>query len=511
MNRTLSHSNGANKFCAFLLEVGMTPSSPLHVAAAPPGIALDDAFLVEVRPLSQIDGANQAWTKVPTYATDVATANLSGNQFHRYGVSIVSFDMAQPVQIRARYTRGKVDRATIRPLSRAISTAVETDTVSFTLEIPQDIMLEINGDKHQALHVLTNGIDPGDPTGDSDGIWYFGPGINNGSAYTKVTDGVNLYVPSDTTVYLASGAFVTFRLNFFEVSNSSVRGQGFIYSPQGGYKHRELGGAIHMSRARGIVVEKVTSLGANGFSLSAGECTNIHVNGYRSFSSAGNGDGVDFFCSSDVTIENCFLRNSDDTIALYSHRWDWYGDSENIIIRDCVLLPDIAHPINMGTHGNPARPETTRNVLISNIDILDHEENQLWYQGCIAINVADRNLFCDIRVENVRVEKITKGQLFNLRVMQNAMWTTAPGRGIRNVIFKDITLDLVESKTVNPSQILGYDQSNCIENVTFENLKIGDLVICSTMRKPRWYMMEDFVPVFVNEHVKGLKFVETTN
>ncbi|KAK6212486.1 hypothetical protein LQW54_005260 [Pestalotiopsis sp. IQ-011] len=415
--------------------------------------------------------------------------------------------MGAPVEIRARYTRDTIATARIRPLSRAIDTVIQGDTVSFMLHEPRDVMLELNGDKYQALHVLVNGIDSGQPTSDGDGIWYFGPGLNNGAAAVKATDGVNLYVPSNTTVYLASGAFITFRLNFIGVSNSSVRGHGFISGPQGGYKHRELGGVIHMSQSHGIVVEKVTSLGANGFSLSAGECKNIHVNGYRSFSSAGNGDGIDFFCSSDVVIENCFLRNSDDTIALYSHRWDWYGDSENITIRDCVLLPEIAHPINMGTHGNPAQPETTRNVTISNIDILDQEENQLWYQGCIAINVADRNLFCDIHVENVRVEKITKGQLFNLRVMQNAMWTTAPGRGIRNVTFKNISLNLTESETVNPSQILGYDEHNCIENVTFENLKIGETVICAEMKKPRWYMVEDFVPVFVNEHVKALRFI----
>jgi hypothetical protein len=492
-----------------LLEYKMTTKSPLYVPELPSEVAADDSFLVEIRPLLQ--SADRAWTRVPTCATEVAKPNLQGNTFHKHVVSVASFDMGAPIEIRARYTRHQVTKATVRPLSRDIDAVIlGGDVVTFTLQKPQDVMLELNGDKYQALHVLANRLNADRPTGDSDGVWFFGPGINNGAASSRVTDGVNLHVPSDTTVYLASGAYITFRLNFVGVSNSSVRGHGFICSPQGGYKQRELGGAIHMSKAHDILVENITSLCANGFSLSAGECTRVRVDGYRSFSSAGNGDGIDFFCSSDITIENCFLRNSDDTIALYSHRWDWYGDSENITIRNCVLLPDIAHPINMGTHGNPAKPETTRNVRISNIDILDHEENQLWYQGCVAINAADRNLFCNIHIENVRVEKITKGQLFNLRVMQNAMWTTAPGRGIRDVTFKNISLSLEESKTVNPAQILGYDQDNYIDNVTFENLKIGQSVICSEIKKPHWYMMEDFVPVFVNEHVKGLKFIQAT-
>lgn len=193
-------------------------------------------------------------------------------------------------------------------------------------------MLEINEDKWKALHILTNGIDQNAPTQDTDVVWYFGPGINQGSSYATVIDGVNLMVPSGKTTHLAGGAFITCRLNSVDVSNSAVRGHGFILGPKGGYTYREREGAIHMSRAKNNCVEEVTSLGANGFSLSAGECHGVMIDKFRSFSSAGNGDGIDIFCSMEITIQNCFLRNSDDTIALYSHRWDWYGDSKNIVI-----------------------------------------------------------------------------------------------------------------------------------------------------------------------------------
>jgi hypothetical protein len=160
----------------------------------------------------------------------------------------------------------------------------------------------------------------------------------------------------------------------------------------------------------------------------------------------------------------------------------------------------------VGTHGNPEKPETFSNIHISDIDILDHCENQLWYQGCISINAGDENLVQDVLVENVRVEKITKGQLFNIRVMKNAMWTTAPGRGVKNVTLRNIELDTERSETVNPSQILGFDTNRRVENVTVENLKIGGKYIYDGMVKPRWYMVSDFVPLFVNEHVGSLVF-----
>jgi hypothetical protein len=358
-------------------------------------------------------------------------------------------------------------------------------------------MLQVNGDKWQALHLLVNPVDESAPTGDSEDVWYFGPGLNNGTAYAHVKDG-DLHVPSGKTVYLAGGAFLNARINLNNVKDAAVRGHGFIFEPKNG--------AILIERSSNIVVERVTSLSAGGFSLTTGEAHGVHVNNYRSFSSAGNGDGVDFFCSTDVLVENCFLRNSDDTVAIYGHRWDYCGDTKNITVRNCTLLPDIAHAVQIGTHGNPAKPERFSNISISNIDVLDHEENQAWYQGALAINAGDDNLIEDVLFEDIRVEKITKGQLINIRVMQNSMWTTAPGRGIRNVTVRNMSLDLDNSKAVYPSQILGYDGQRNIEGVRFQNLWIGNRHIYEGMSKPRWYMVSDFVPLFANEHVSGLTF-----
>ncbi|KAK6074698.1 hypothetical protein SCUP515_06327 [Seiridium cupressi] len=474
----------------------MSTSGQINTYPAVESIPLSDAFVVKAR----LAGTQDDWTIVVAYSVDVADVNTTRNEFNRYPIAVASLDVSGPVEIKVEYTTSKIETATIRPVSLGVKTSVENgQTIFFTLEKRTDVMVEINGDKWKALHVLVNEVETDAPTDDAEDLWYFGPGLNNGSAFSKVTDG-NLMVPSDTTVYLAGGAFLNAKLNFVGVSNASVRGHGFTWNGPNG-------GAILIERSTNTLVEGVTSLGATGFSLTTGEAKGVHVKGYRSFSSHGNGDGVDFFCSRDVLVEDCFLRNSDDTVAIYGHRWDYHGDTADITIRNCTLLPDIAHAVMIGTHGSPARPETFRNIRIENIDILDHYENQLWYQGCISVNAADENLIEDVRVEDVRVEKISKGQLVNIRTMQNAMWTTAPGRGVRNVTFKNMELDMDNSKIVNPSQILGYDGSRKVENVTFVNLKIGGELVHDGMRKPRWYMVSDFVPMFVNEHVDNVKFV----
>ncbi|KAK2596407.1 hypothetical protein N8I77_013298 [Diaporthe amygdali] len=472
----------------------MNVSGGIRAHAVPEGVTASNDFVVQAR----IAGSD-TWSSLPPYSVYGAEQNLTRNQFNLYPITISSLDYNQgPLEVRAQYKAGVVHSALIRPISLGIEATIDGDVIGFTLNRHVDLILEINNDKWQALHLLTNEIDTNAPTKDSENVWYFGPGLNNGSAYAKV-DGGNLTVPSDTTVYLDSGAFLNARILFNNVSNSGIRGHGFLYnSPNGG--------AILIERSSNIFVEGVTSFNATGFSLTAGEAKNVHIDHYRSFSSHGNGDGLDFFCSQDILAENCFLRNSDDTLAIYGHRWDYYGETRNITLRDSVLLPDIAHPINIGTHGNPESPESLSGIHISNIDILDHNEGQMWYQGCIAINAADANDVHEVLVENVRVEKITKGQLVNLRVMQNGRWTTAPGSKISNVTFRNLELNLENSKIVNPSQILGYDSARNIQNVTFENLKIGEELVHEGLAKPNWFMVSDYVPLFANEHALNVSF-----
>ncbi|KAL1849338.1 hypothetical protein Daus18300_013311 [Diaporthe australafricana] len=472
----------------------MNTSSGIRVHAVPEGVTASNDFIVQAR-----IGESGTWYSLPSYSVNGAEQNLTRGQFNLHPITISSLDYTQgPLEVRAQYNAGAVHSATVRPLSLGIETLVEGNVISFTLERHVDLMLQVNNDKWQALHLLTNEIDENAPSQDSEKVWYFGPGLNNGSAYEKV-DGGNLTVPSNTIVYLDSGAFLNARIHFNNVSNSGIRGHGFLYdSPNGG--------AILIERSFNVSVEGVTSLNASGFTLTTGEARNVHINRYRSFTSTGNGDGLDFFCSQDILAENCFLRNSDDNIAIYGHRWDYYGETRNITFRDSVVLPDIAHPINIGTHGNPESPETLSGIHISNIDILDHNEGQMWYQGCIAINAGDANHVQEVLVEDVRVERITKGQLVNLRVMQNGRWTTAPGSSIRNVTFRNLELALENSKIVNPSQILGYNSTRNVQNVAFENLKIGGELVHEAMAKTPWFLVSDYVPLFANEHALNVSF-----
>ena len=51
-----------------------------------------------------------------------------------------------------------------------------------------------------------------------------------------------------------------------------------------------------------------------------------------------------------------------------------------------------------------------RILVFRNIDILEHDEDDVPYQGCMAIDAGDRNRVKNILFEDIRVESIQRGE-----------------------------------------------------------------------------------------------------
>ena len=48
-----------------------------------------------------------------------------------------------------------------------------------------------------------------------------------------------------------------------------------------------------------------------------------------------------------VTVEDVFLRNNDDTFAIYNHRWWYWEGIDNIHICRATIFNDLVHPFNL--------------------------------------------------------------------------------------------------------------------------------------------------------------------
>ncbi len=158
----------------------------------------------------------------------------------------------------------------------------------------------------------------------------------------------------------------------------------------------------------------------------------------------------------------------------------------------------------IGLHSETPEQEEISNVLYRDIDILEHAENQLDYQGCIGINDGDDILVKGVTFENFHIESIRKGMLLNIRVCFNKKYCTTPGRGIEDIVLRNISYTGSEP---NLSIIAGYDQSRMVKNIRFENLIVNGRIIADDMKeKPAWYKTADMANIYVNDHVEGLTF-----
>ncbi|MDQ0598046.1 hypothetical protein QF037_002391 [Streptomyces canus] len=455
----------------------------LVVFPIPSGVPTNSSFSVKARTA----GGN--WQTVPVYRARAKQIDANTGSGPVFNSSVATFDFTGTVEVAVTSAKGAIGSAKIRPLSYGTRFTVDGDTVSFTLTEPRNLSIEIDGEIFNNLQLHANPIETHVPDPDDPDVIYFGPGLH------KTTDNV-VKVPSGKTLYLAGGAVLTSRVEFVNVENARLIGRGVLYNSPSG---------VLLQYAKNIEIDGILVLNpSSGYSVTVGQSKQVTIRNLHSYSHGQWGDGIDVFSSEDVLIEGVWMRNSDDCIAIYAHRWDYYGDCRNITVRNSTLWADVAHPINVGTHGNTDKPETIENLVFSNIDILDHREPQMDYQGCIALNPGDSNLLSNVRAQDIRVEDFRWGQLINMRVMYNKSYNTSVGRGIDGVFIRNMTYTGTHA---NPSIMVGYDADHAIKNVTFQNLVINGKMIGNGMKKPGWYKFTDIMPAYANEHVITPRFL----
>ncbi|MDT3401144.1 glycosyl hydrolase family 28 protein [Mucilaginibacter terrae] len=482
-----------------LLFTGKYAKAKLLTYPVPLGIIKQSAFSIRVRE------ALLSWQPIEIYSANVA--KTSANHFSPVKTSFGYFDCDNNVEIEVT-VKNYIKSARVSPAKYGIVPQIKNNKIVFLLKPGQKISLEINGDIYNNLQLFANQILDKEYVKTDTSLIYFGPGIHNLGRRR---------LNSNETLYIAGGAVVYGSLIIDHAENVKICGTGILaqledFFPNKFLKHTKVNPLSIGERADQILISFSKNVTIDGicvlphkYSVLIGNSDGVTIQNFKAFSFEGNADGIDIFCSKNINISHIFMRNSDDCIAVYGHRWGYYGNTSNVNVNDAALWADVAHPILIGTHGDSNQPDTLERMRFSDLSILNHHENQLDYQGCIALNAGDDNLIRDITFENVNVERISKGQLINLRVINNRKYNTSPGNRIENILFKNLHYS---GLGVPLSIFTGYDSTRNIRNIVFVNLKIGNKVISDTMDgKPSYYKTGDMANIFWSEHVQNVSFI----
>ena len=469
---------------------GVKAGAKLHsitTYAAPAGAPLKHDYDVFIQPRGQ-----KEWTKIDTYMAKVNAPQADGT--HKISeISYSFFDFTGDVFVRVVTKNKKFNSARIRPDYRGTIANVQNDSVvQFLLFQPENVSVEFDNDITNNLLVFTSkptiSKEDAEKAAKAQGrdFRYYAPGL-----YTEET----IKVPSNTTVYLDGGSYFLGTFAVEDAENVSIIGRG-IARPQRGYE------GCHIHRSKNVLID--------GLMLNTcpiGESSNVTLHDVRSISHPQWGDGLNVFggCS-DILYNRVFCRNSDDCTTAYATRKGFSGSVRNIRMTNSTLWADVAHPIMIGLHGNPAVGDRIVNLRYDNIDIICQNEKQVDYQGCLAINCGDGNYVKDVTFDNIRIEGIRQGSITQVKVGWNQKYCTAAGGGVENVLFRNVRL---YGDQPDLSIITGYDAQHKVKNITFEGLKVNGRIISDDMPgKPKWHATSDYVPMFVGSHVENLKFTK---
>lgn len=464
----------------------MRQENQLRRYPVPEGAVLQEDYCLRVRPVG-----TEEWQELKSYRVKVDMHDVRL-------ASMAYFDFEGKVEVEITFPRFfTVYRVDIRPLSLGISPHVEQKRITFILEKPADLSVEVNRDRFHNLHLFAGRMEA-IPDKDAENTLvvkgnlsrpgFLSDAVNERLA--KMPKGRTLYVeagiyyieeciwhlPSHTNIYFEGGSILLGGMVLEHGEGLRISGRGMAYLAD--FARFSSINGIRLNHSKDIVIENFMFVNPPHYTVALGDCENVEIRNIKSFSCEGWSDGVDMMSCRNVTVEGGFLRTSDDCVAIYGSRWDNHGGSRHIRVRNITLWADVAHPLMTGTHGDHAHEgDIIEDIVYENIDILEHHEFQAGYLGAMAINAGDKNLVRNVTYRNIRIEPFEHGKVLDLQVKWNQDYNPAPGRGIEDIRIEEIYIHTGDGEET--SVIDGYDEEFMVRDVVIRGMYRDGKKVCS--------------------------------
>lgn len=252
----------------------------------------------------------------------------------------------------------------IMPESAGIEPQVKGRKITFTVDDPRNIVVEVDGTE-RALHLFANPAEKNVPSATDTQVRYYGPGYHE-TGIVKLETG--------DRVYIAPGAVVSGGFYAIDANDIVISGRGVI--DQSRYE-RGSGSIAGFSGCSDVTVEGVIMTDPSMWCLTFFGCTDVTVDNVKIVGLwRYNSDGIDVVNSSYVTVKDCFVRSYDDALAVKGMRLN-LGEPEpmeighlpvdNVLFRDCVVWCDWGHALEIGAE---TYAPYIRNVAYRGIDII---------------------------------------------------------------------------------------------------------------------------------------------
>ena len=375
-----------------------------------------------------------------------------------------SFRGAVSVQIKLR-SEARISAASVHPLAKQIKASVANNAVTFTLNQPANLYVELADKSRDPLFIFANPPETNVPTRNTPKVIYFGPGV---------TDlGTNLiHAGPSETIYLAGGAYVKGRIKVAgqKAAPAVIRGRGIlsgidITENRGTFSQFMITGS-HLN-LEGIVVTDSPGPGC----ICGGV---LRAENVKLFAWPMCSDGISGGAGS--LVKNCFFKVNDDTIHFHV--------SGLKVIDNVVWLQQFGSALQMGWNER----QSVDGELVDGLDIIGDDRGlgqtrgkAAWHNCNVValIDIHNKATYKNITIQNVRHEG-RPYQLFGVRTKlppedtYHASYREGRG-GVDGMLFKHISS---AKQPLHPSVFDGNGSDpGTIENVILNHLQIGGVVV----------------------------------
>ena len=444
---------------------GAESSGPVVTYPAPAGDFLSADY--------QVQAGGQ---KVDVYGARVLDPPFAGKEYDYGGpYSFANFDMSGPVVVRVTSERS-LRNTVIRPASAGVRMTVEDDhTLSLALDRPCKISIEPDGRKGPLL-LFANPLETDVPKEGDPNVVYFGPGVQRPE---------KIVLQSHQTLYLAGGAVVKAEV-LVQGTGIRICGRGILDGSDWEWRKGPIGNLIAIRNSEDVEVRDITLRGSSHWTIVPRNSRHVTIRNVKLCNSrVQNDDGINPCNSQDVLITDCFIRSDDDCVALKG--LDFSGSNSNverITVENCTLWCDRARIFLLG---HESRAAFMRQVTLRNLDIIHFTMTPFLFEPGEDMRLED------ITVEDIRLHGEGQREFIRLRpVVNQYMWKKVPGF-IRNVRFRNVTLEGAPGAYL--VQIQGADAEHDVRDVSFENVSI----LGSTLTA-------ESAPVQMREHTSDVRF-----
>ena len=386
-----------------------------------------------------------------------------------------SFSFVGKVKVEIKLPlRKSISSVVVRPLSKHLKATVEGNIVTVELSNAANFYVEIDGEDKHPLFVFANPIEVNVPCKNDSNVIYFAPGVHE----IGYKDGPMQNIPSGKTVYLAGGAYVKGLLKSKDNADITVRGRGILSGIDipGNPHYVGIIDAHHgAALVEGIIITDAPSgyqgiLAVNKKSTKSSLVDNVKMLGWASNSDCG-------LLGDNSVIKNCFFKINDDVIKPVKNR---------ILYKDNIVWHQMVGSVIMLGWNNT---EPCAGAIVSGLDVIACDRGVVsgsdgTPQAFFNLKNTNGGTYTNILVENVRME--TKPYMLfgvDIKINDNG-FTNNPafnkGLGsIDGLIFRNIFVPETPSRIsyFNGNGNVTATSTGDIKNVTFENIKIGNIKV----------------------------------